>query len=63
MKIIRPGTFVKALIGGRIRHARVMVVTDQNNVQVRVGDLGSSTTVNADRVASTVTRGTLFVEE
>lgn len=63
MKIIRPGTFVKALIGGRIRHARVMAVTDQNNVQVRVGDLGSSTTVNADRASSTVTRGTLFVEE
>jgi hypothetical protein len=62
---IRPGTTIKAKVGDRIRHAVVETVTDQDNVTVRVGGTGnptSSTGVAVERVASTKTRGSLFVE-
>ena len=62
---IRPGTALMALIGGRIRHAIVTEVTDQDNIEVRVGGTGnplSSTDVPVTRQASTETRGTLFEE-
>jgi hypothetical protein len=64
-KIVRAGTALKALIDGRIRHVIVQTVTDQNNISVRLGtnESDNPTIVNADRTASTKTRGTLFVEE
>lgn len=62
-KIIRPGTAIKAEYDGRIRHVIVEAVTDQDNVTVRLGRNSDPTEFAADRVASTDTRGTLFVEE
>jgi len=62
---IRPGTAIKAKVGDRIRHAIVTEVTDQDNVEVRVGGAGnplSARGVAVTREASTVTRGSLFVE-
>lgn len=62
---IRPGTALLAKIGGRIRHAIVTAVTDQDNIEVRVGGTGnplSSTGVAVTRQPSTPTRGTLFEE-
>jgi len=62
---IRPGTALMALIGGRIRHAIVTAVTDQDNVEVRVGGTGnplSSLDVPVSRQDSTDTRGFLFEE-
>jgi len=61
---IRPGSFLKVLLGGRLRHAVVQTVTDQDNVTVRVGGVGnptSSTGVAVVREPSTKTRGSLFV--
>lgn len=60
---IRPGTSLMAKIGGRIRHAIVTAVSDQDNVTVRVGGVGnplSSTGVTVVRQPSTTTRGFLF---
>lgn len=62
-KIIRPGTAVKAEYDGRIRHVVVESVTDQDNITVRLGRNSDPVEFPADRVVSTVTRGTLFVEE
>lgn len=64
-KTIRPGTYVKVQADDRIRHARVTAVDDQDNISVRIGTPKTSASVafNADRGASTRTRGTLFVEE
>lgn len=62
-KIIRPGTAIKAEYDGRIRHVIVESVTDQDNITVRLGRNSDPTEFPADRVASTDTRGTLFVEE
>lgn len=62
-KTIRVGTTIKALYGDRIRHVVVEAVDDQNNVTVRLGKNSAPTEFPADRVASTTTRGTLFVEE
>lgn len=62
-KVIRPGTAVKVEYGGRLRHVIVESVTDQNNIGVRLGRNSDPTEFNADRQASTTTRGTLFVEE
>lgn len=62
---IRPGTAILAKIGERIRHAIVTAVTDQDNLEVRVGGTGnplSSTGVSVTREPSTPTRGSLFVE-
>jgi hypothetical protein len=62
---IRPGTAIKAKVGDRIRHAIVTDVTDQDNVEVRVGGAGnplSARGVAVTREASTSTRGSLFVE-
>ena len=61
---IRPGTFLQVLLDGRIRHAVVTDVTDQNNVEVRVGGVGNDTSTVGQAVArqeSTTTRGSLFV--
>jgi len=63
---IRPGTALMVEIDGRIRHAIVTAVTDQDNIEVRLGGTGnplSTTGLNADRETSTTTRGFLFVEE
>lgn len=62
-KVIRVGTAIKAEYDGRIRHVIVEEVTDQDNVKVRLGRNSDPTEFNADREASTTTRGTLFVEE
>lgn len=65
-KTVRPGTYVKVLTDdNRIRHARVTAVTDQNNITVRLGtpQTSASATFEADRVASTTTRGTIFQED
>ena len=65
-KTVRPGTYVKVLTDDdRIRHARVTAVTDQDNITVRLGTLktSASVTFDADRVASTTTRGTIFQED
>jgi len=63
---VRPGTYVKVETdAGRIRHVRVTAVTDQDNVTVRIGapKTSASATFDADRVASTTTRGTIFIED
>ena len=63
---IRPGTALMVEIDGRIRHAIVTAVTDQDNIEIRLGGTGnplSTTGLAADREASTPTRGFLFVEE
>jgi sRNA-binding protein len=60
---IRPGTAIKAKIGDRIRHAIVTEVTDQDNVEVRIGGAGnplSALDLAVSRQASTETRGSLF---
>jgi len=65
-KTIRPGTYVKVETdAGRNRHARVTAVKDQNNITVRLGtpQTSASATFEADRVASTTTRGTIFQED
>lgn len=65
-KTVRPGTYVKVLMDdNRIRHARVTAVTDQNNITVRLAtpQTSASATFEADRVASTTTRGTIFQED
>lgn len=58
MKTIRPGTYLHVLqtSTGRIRHARVLTVVDQDEITVRIGDEESTAT----RGSSTTTRGTLF---
>lgn len=62
-KKIRVGTAIKAEYDGRIRHVIVEEVTDQNNIKVRLGKNSVPTEFNADRIASTKTRGSLFQEE
>jgi hypothetical protein len=65
-KIIQPGTYVPVETdAGRIRHARVTSVTDQDNITVRLGTAktSASATFEADRVDSTTTRGTIFLED
>lgn len=62
-KTVRVGTTIKAKYGDRIRHVVVESVDDQNNVTVRLGKNSDPTEFAADRVASTTTRGTLFIEE
>jgi hypothetical protein len=65
-KTIRPGTYVKVETdAGRIRHARVTAVTDQDNITARLGTAktSASVTFEADRIASTTTRGTIFQED
>lgn len=60
---IRPGTALMAKIGERIRHVIVTAVTDQDNIEVRLGGTGnplSSTDVAVSRQDSTTTRGFLF---
>lgn len=62
-KTIRTGTALKAIYDGRVRHVIVEEVTDQDNIKVRLGKNSDPTEFNADRVASTDTRGTIFEEE
>jgi hypothetical protein len=62
-KVIRPGTTMMAEYDGRIRHVIVESVDDQDNVTVRLGKNSAPTEFPADRVASTDTRGSLFVAE
>ncbi len=65
-KIVRPGTYLPVETdAGRIRHARVTAVTDQNDITVRLGTAktSASVAVDAERVASTSTRGTIFLED
>jgi hypothetical protein len=59
MKKVRPGTFLKALTGGRIRHTRVQEVTDQDTISARIYQ---GEDFPAEREASTKTRGTIFAE-
>ena len=65
-KTIRPGTHIKTLTdAGRVRHVRVLAVTDQDNVDVLLGYAGNATSASfaADRISSTTTRGTIFSED
>jgi hypothetical protein len=65
-KIIRSGTHLPVQMDdGRIRHARVTAVSDQDNIAVRLGTPKSSASVvfDADRIVSTTTRGTIFLED
>ncbi len=65
-KTIRPGTYVKAVTdAGRVRHVRVLAVTDQNTVNVRLGSAANATSsvFDADRVSATKTRGTIFSQD
>jgi hypothetical protein len=57
MKKVRPGTYLKALTGGRIRHARVQAATDQDTISARIS---RGQAFPATREPSTKTRGTLF---
>lgn len=57
MKKLSPGTEVRVESNGRIRHAIVVTVTDQNTITARIGQ---GTAVAYTRQASTTTRGTLF---
>ncbi len=62
---IRPGTSIKVIAGDRVRHAIVTDVTDQDNVEVRIGGAGNETStigLDVERVESTKTRGTIFRE-
>ena len=60
---IIPGTAVQVLTNGRIRHCIVEEVTDQDRITVRLGGNSEGTEFVATRQVSTITRGTLFVEE
>jgi hypothetical protein len=64
MRTIRPYTFVKVLKNGRFRHAKVLTVTDQDNLELNIGN---ETTFDADRATSgvgvTTTRGFDFATE
>ena len=54
-----------AKIGDRIRHVIVTAVTDQDNITARLGGTGnnlSTENIDLDRVSSTATRGSLFVQ-
>lgn len=62
-KIIRPGTALHVEYEGRIRHAIVEAVTDQDNITVRIGKNSAPTEFAADRITSTTTRGTIFSAE
>jgi hypothetical protein len=58
MKKIKVGTALHVKItAGRIRHAIVKTVTDQNNLTVSIG---KGTAFAVVRAASTTTRGTQF---
>ena len=61
-KVIQAGTTINVLYEGRIRHVVVESVTNQNNVLVRLGRNSAPLEFTADRRASTITRGTLFVK-
>jgi hypothetical protein len=65
-KIVRPGTHVYIQMDDdRIRHARVIDVTDQNNISVRIGTAKTSASIvfDADKAASTKTRGFIYLED
>lgn len=60
MKTIQPLTYIKVLtLDGRIRHARVETVTNQDELTVSIG---KGTPFSVERVTSTATRGTIFEE-
>jgi len=60
MKKIQPLTYIHVLTSdGRIRHARVETVTNQDNLTVSIG---KGTPFAVTRVISTSTRGTIFEE-
>lgn len=59
-KIIKTGTALKvATLAGRLRHAIVTSVTDQNTISASIG---KGTPFTATRGSSTTTRGTIFTE-
>lgn len=63
MRVIRPYTTLRVqTTDGRLRHAVVLTVTDQDTITARIGLVGNGVTVSATRQASTTTRGTLFVQ-
>lgn len=61
MKTIRANTFIHALKNGRIRHVKVTDITDQDNLEVNIGN---ETVFDVDRGTTgtgvTNTRGSLF---
>lgn len=66
-KTLRPFTFIKVRTSadGRYRHTMLTTVTDQDNVEGRIGTAdrladGFSASVAAARQSSTTTRGTEF---
>ena len=63
MKIIKPYTTVRVqTTDGRLRHAVVLTVTDQDTITARIGLARRGVTVSATRQASTSTRATVFVQ-
>lgn len=62
-KTIRPGTALKVLYEGRIRHVIVEAVEDQDNILVRLGLNNDPTEFYAVPETWTVTRGELFVDD
>lgn len=60
---IRVGTALHVLYDGRIRHAIVEGVDDQDNITVRIGKNSAPTEFDADRTVSTTTRGEIFQAE
>lgn len=62
-KIIRPGTDTYTLINGRLRHTIVTSVTDQDNIDVRLGGVTEAATFAADRATVSGTRAYQYEEE
>lgn len=58
MKTLSPGTEIRVVhhVTGRLRHAIVVTVTDQDTITVRIG----RTVYSATRGVSTTTRGEVF---
>jgi hypothetical protein len=62
-KIIRPGTATYTLIDGRLRHTIVTDVTDQDNIDVRLGGASENASFAADRAIVDGTRAYQYEQE
>lgn len=60
---MRPGTATYTLINGRLRHTIVTAVTDQDNIDVRLGGASASASFAADRATVDGTRAYQFEQE
>lgn len=60
-KTLREHSFTKVRTSnGRYRHIVITAVTDQDTIEGRIGLVGNSASVAAERQSSTTTRGTEF---